>query len=586
MAVNALATAFAKIVPTLDTGAMKAELGKATAGTGAIGDGIGNNIKSGIMGKLGGIGGLIAGAVSIGAVTAFGSALIRAGEEEAKGNAIVAQHAKTMGLFGSETESVTKRILDLSGKLAMKNGVDDDSIKLAQSQILTFSEVAKSADTAGGVFDRTTQAAIDLAASGFGTVDSAAVQLGKALQDPANKLTALQKSGISFTEAEKEKIKALQESGDMLGAQTILLEAVEKQVGGTAAASAPASAKMKVAWDEVTDALGTALLPMFEKVVGYIISDIIPAIQSFIEEFKAGKTPLNGFLDAVTGIFNFIKDNWSWLSAVALAIGAVFIAYTVGMTALSIANAIASFSFATLSAAIAATGIGAIIIAVGLLIAGVIYLATQTTFFQDTWSAMCAGVNAALEATGQFFNTVFTAIGQWWTDMVNGIVAGFQAAVTWIGDLLNTVGGFFASVWNGIGEGFRGMVNWIISLYESMINFIIGGINNFLSLLNGGLGAIKDLTGLDLQIGSIPNVSLPRLAKGGIVMPSPGGTIAQIAEAGQPEAVIPLSKLDSMLSGGKGNGATFIYNAAENRSISKEQELLEAMKRGRIQGAY
>lgn len=594
MATTSLATAFVNIAPSVSASAIKAELGRATEGTVALGDNIGGNIHKGIMGKLGGIGATIGAAFAVGSIVNFGKELIAAGEAEVKGNAIVAQHAKTMGLFGDQTKAVTDRILDMSSKMAIKNGVDDDSIKLAQSQILTFSEVAKTAGTAGSVFDRTTQAAIDLSASGFGSVDSAAVQLGKALQDPANKLTALQKSGISFTEAEKEKIKVLQESGDMLGAQEILLQAVEKQVGGTAAASATSTEKMKVAWDELQDSLALALLPTFDEVVGYIISDIVPAISTFIDEFKQGKTPLNDFLNVVKDIFNFIKDNWTLIVTFGTIIGTLAAAFKIGNIALGIWNGLQiAYAFVTgastaattaFSAALAATGIGAIIIAVGLLIAGIVYLATQTTFFQDTWAAMCAAVNIALAALGSFFNTVFTAIGDWWNGMITGITAGFQAFVGWVGGALNTVGGFFASVWQGIQNGFRGAVNFIIGLFEGMINFIIGGINSFLNLLNAGLGGIKQLTGIDLKIGTIGQVSLPRLADGGVVMPTAGGTIAQIAEAGKPEAVIPLDKLDTMLSGG-GKGTTIIYNAAPNNSLDNEQKLLEAIKRAKIQGA-
>jgi hypothetical protein len=61
---------------------------------------------------------------------------------------------------------------------------------------------------------------------------------------------------------------------------------------------------------------------------------------------------------------------------------------------------------------------------------------------------------------------------------------------------------------------------------------------------------------------------IPKLALGGIVMPQPGGVLANIAEAGQAEAVIPLNKMDRYtnnkpqnvynitVSGGVGSGAT------------------------------
>jgi hypothetical protein len=48
---------------------------------------------------------------------------------------------------------------------------------------------------------------------------------------------------------------------------------------------------------------------------------------------------------------------------------------------------------------------------------------------------------------------------------------------------------------------------------------------------------------------------IPDLAKGGVIMPTPGGTLARIGEAGQAEAVIPLDRM-----GDFGGGDTYIVN--------------------------
>jgi hypothetical protein len=61
-------------------------------------------------------------------------------------------------------------------------GVDTNSIKATQAKLLTFKELAATADELGGNFQRTTKAAIDLGAAGFGTAELNAVALGKALK--------------------------------------------------------------------------------------------------------------------------------------------------------------------------------------------------------------------------------------------------------------------------------------------------------------------------------------------------------------------------------------------------------------------
>lgn len=172
--------------------------------------------------------------------------------------------AKSMNLFGSETGKVTKRLTDLGDQLERETGLTAESIKETQAKLLTFKQIAITADEAGGAFDRATQAAIDMGAAGFGEATNNAVQLGKALQNPIKGVTALARSGITFTDQERAKIRTLVESNRMLEAQDMILDAVEMQVQGTAAATATATTKMRNAFGEVSDIVGESLAPAFE----------------------------------------------------------------------------------------------------------------------------------------------------------------------------------------------------------------------------------------------------------------------------------------------------------------------------------
>jgi hypothetical protein len=191
-----------------------------------------------------------------------------AGERAATSNARIAQIAESMGLFGTEVDFVTKRLVDLAKATARQTGLDQNAIKETQAKLLTFKELAATAGEVGGQFDRATAAAIDLAAAGFGSAESNAVQLGKALQDPIKGLTALSRSGVTFTDTEKDRIQTLVESNRIGEAQVLILEAIETQVGGTAAATANSSDKMRVAFSQMQESMGQALLPVFEKLTG------------------------------------------------------------------------------------------------------------------------------------------------------------------------------------------------------------------------------------------------------------------------------------------------------------------------------
>ena len=137
-------------------------------------------------------------------------------------------------------------------------GIDDELIRENEAVLLTFKNLAKTADDAGGPFDRATKALLDLEAAGK---NLKAVQLGKALQDPINNLTALRKAGILLTDAQKKQIKAFQESNNILGAQDIILKAIEDQVGGTAEATASATERMQARFEDIGETLSESLLP-------------------------------------------------------------------------------------------------------------------------------------------------------------------------------------------------------------------------------------------------------------------------------------------------------------------------------------
>ncbi len=169
--------------------------------------------------------------------------------------------AISMGLFGIETSKVTKRIQDYGDALERETGIAAETIKLAQAKLLTFRQLAITADVAGGAFDRATAAALDMAGAGFGTAETNAVQLGKALEDPIKGVNSLRRSGITFTESEKARLAVLVKTNKIHEAQAVILTAIETQVQGAAASTAVSTTRMKLAFGEVTDAIGTKLLP-------------------------------------------------------------------------------------------------------------------------------------------------------------------------------------------------------------------------------------------------------------------------------------------------------------------------------------
>ena len=158
--------------------------------------------------------------------------------------------------------------------------------------------------------------------------------------------------------------------------------------------------------------------------------------------------------------------------------------------------------------------------------------------FRGAWNK----VKGIFSDAGQFFSGVlnsitgaFSSVGSWFSEK-------FTEAVDSIKSAFSTVGEFFTGIWetikgifteigttigNGIGDAFATVVNSIIGFAETTINGFIRSINNAIELIN-------EIPGV--EISKVSELSIPRLAEGGIV---DRPTIAQIGEDGK-EAIVPL----------------------------------------------
>ena len=143
--------------------------------------------------------------------------------------------------------------------------------------LLTFKSIS------GDTFRRTLEISQDLAAVGFGSITTAATQLGKALEAPEVGLSAVRRVGVSFTEQQKEVIKVLALTGRQAEAQEIILKALEEQVGGAGKGAAKGLSG-------AFDTLGENITLFFEKAtVGKAIvaglTTIINALANVLARF-------------------------------------------------------------------------------------------------------------------------------------------------------------------------------------------------------------------------------------------------------------------------------------------------------------
>ena len=183
------------------------------------------------------------------------------------------------------------------------------------------------------------------------------------------------------------------------------------------------------------------------------------------------------------------------------------------------------------------------------------------SWFGQRW----ADVTSALANIGAWFTdmfqkawtgltNIFSKLGSWFGERWNDVTSALSSVSNWFGemftnaynavkDAFSSIGDFFSGVWDTVKSIFVNagqMVGEAVGgAFKSAVNAVLGTIENvvngFIGMINGVLDVVRNLPGLG-WVGSVSTVSLPRLARGGIV-DSP--TIAMIGEAGK-EAVVPL----------------------------------------------
>ena len=200
-------------------------------------------------------------------ILAFGAASIKAFDEQEKAIGQVEAGLKSTGMAaGFTSEQLQKMAAELQ-KVSLFG--DEDILKNATAQLLTFTNIT------GEQFAKTQEIALDLATRLDGDLKSASIMLGKALNDPVANLSALSRAGIQFSEDQKTLIKSLVETGNLAEAQTIILEELERQYGGSAEAARDAGLggveALKNKFMDLTEQIGQRLLPIVTKLASFLV---------------------------------------------------------------------------------------------------------------------------------------------------------------------------------------------------------------------------------------------------------------------------------------------------------------------------
>lgn len=202
---------------------------------------------------------------------------------------------------GGAAGMTSSELAAMASSLQKTTTYGDETVMMAEGLLLTFTKIGRD------VFPQALESVLNVSTAMHVGLREAAIQVGKALNDPIQGLGGLSRAGIQFTESQKAQIKAMVESGRQIEAQRLMLKELERQFGGSAAAA--------------RDTLGGALSGL-KNAFGDLFeisnegsSDLTKSINNLTDTLSDPKTiaAVQGFgtalFDAFSGAITLLREN-------------------------------------------------------------------------------------------------------------------------------------------------------------------------------------------------------------------------------------------------------------------------------------
>lgn len=193
------------------------------------------------------IGTAVVAAFSVRAIVNFGKSIVKAYNEAA---VVAAKLESQLTATGNAVGMTAKELQNYATELQKVTTFGDEETIEAMTRLLSFTSIQ------GDVFKKAIASAQDLATIMGTDLNSAVLQLGKALEDPNMGLTLLRRTGVIFTKEQTENIRKLVDEGKKYEAQMLILAEVQKKFGGAAKAAADTAAG---SWRQLGNAFGDLL---------------------------------------------------------------------------------------------------------------------------------------------------------------------------------------------------------------------------------------------------------------------------------------------------------------------------------------
>ena len=398
---------------------------------------------------------------------------------------------------------------------------DEDILQNVTAPLLTFTKVQ------GDVFARAQSAVLDMATLLQMDLRSASVQVGKALNDPIQGITALSRAGVQFSEEQEAMIRSLVETGDVAAAQAIILSELETQFKGQAAAAAATPLGQ---WQQLSNAIGDVKEQLGEQIAPFL-GPLVARVQAAVDWFAALSPEVKQTIVVVGGLAAALGPVVTVLGLATIGVGSLTGAIGT-MGAVLLANPVIAI--------IAAIAAGAYLIYRNwdeivawftatwdrireTVVAGwariksaldeytpdwlKLLWAGLVDFYAELWDRIAAGVRLGWEIIKGLFTGEYT-VAALITDAWAGLVEWFEA-------LWPRVAATFTAFWDGLKSQLAAWPEQFFRTGQAMIDRMIAGIRDrlpFLQRLQDDIGMnVASSIGGQLGINPAPANDLPQM---------------------------------------------------------------------------
>jgi hypothetical protein len=472
-----------------------------------------NGVLQGVGQALGGFA-MQMGSKALGAVTDFVSGSI---DEASAWNSVYAQTQAVVESTGGAAGLAADEIAEMASSMSASAGeslFSDDAILGATNVLATFTNIK------GQNFGTATQSILDMSQALGIDLNSAAMQVGKALNDPVAGLAALSRSGVQFTADQEAMIKAMVEAGNVAGAQEVMMKELNTQFGGSAAAAVDTYAGQQIILKEkfadVQQTLGTALMPILMEfgtfmsdTVVPIIADVVNGISLWIEQTQQAGTTSGVFdtirsaIAAVPGVIETLNGYLAQvlvflqpLTDAATTFGTIFV------TAMTTAGTAIAEYLGSPTVMAFLQGLQTLLTALATTVRDVLVLAFQGaaiawTLLSQAFTIAWPYIQTVLDTFFNLVTIVMAAVTGILTTLSQLVTGDFSGAWTTlketVGTALEDLWGFFETLDKDLMTFFNEITPEALALGKSLMQGIADGISNGASLLkDAAMTAAKD----------------------------------------------------------------------------------------------